>query len=127
MSSGSNPLRALGAALLNATLLLAAIVLALGVTLVVQLRGLAADMRGSASLAAAQVSEAREQAAEALATLERAPPTAETGEAREALRAALDRLAQVQPDAPDEQVDGIMRQLVLAIFATAASAILDSR
>ena len=127
MSSERSPLRALGAALLNATLLLAAIVLALALALVWQVRGIAQDLRGSVAVVQPQIDDARAQAQSALQALQQAPQTRDTTAAQDSLRAALTRLEQVSPTTSDEQVEGIMRQFALAIFAFVARMMLDER
>lgn len=127
MSSDRSPLRALGAALMNATLLLAAIVLALALALVWQVRGLAQDLRGSVAIVQPQIEEARSQTRAALETLERSPQGRDTTVAQDSLRAAIERLEQIDPQASDEQVDGVMRQFALAIFATVARMMLSER
>lgn len=124
-------LRKLGAALLNATLMLVAIILLLAVLLVWQVRGLAQDLTGGlrSEIVAIQpqVAQAREAAQQALVAVEEAraessetAPDALSG-AQENLRALIDDLGTLSPpvDGMDE-TESLIRQLVLAIFSAAA-------
>lgn len=137
MASSTQVLRRLGEALLNATLLLAAIVLFLAVMLVWQLRGFADDMRTGlrTELVVLQprVDAARQSAQAALGALEAArqaqpdavvPP--EAVQAQERLRTLLDTLATWEPSAAEtDPADGIWQRLVLALVATAAQGIIN--
>ena len=146
-------LRRLGAALLNATLLLLALVLILAVVLVAQLRGLAQETRAASldrvTALEARLAETQATAREALAALEaledgpRPPPppgairlTPEEG----TLPADLDgveraltglvaelaalRIAPLDPDTLERDEEGLIRWLVLVILRTAARGIL---
>lgn len=146
--------RRLGVALLNATLLLAVIALALALTLAVQVRGIVADGRSALRAEIVQLERqldaTRQSAAQALAALEererRAPPPASPGAiplapsltapelapVEEALNALLQSLADLDlpvPDAsarnqPDEADDAFFRWLTLTIIRHAAGRIL---
>ena len=157
MSSDPGPggtARRLGAALLNATLLLLALILVLAVVLVVQLRGLAQDARGTsdAQIAALELrlSETRATARQALDALEaleaRPAPPPSPGAIRPAPdaaprpadlqaveRALMDlvnelatlRIAPLDPAVLEQDEEGLIRWLVLVILRTAARGILD--
>jgi hypothetical protein len=126
-------------ALLNATLLLAALVLLLAVILVWQVRGLATDMRDGlrSELVTIQprVEEARHSAQEALSALDAAaqapgattsPPPVAVTQAQDRLRALLDDLATLDPGLENaEQTESLLRRLALLIIATAAQGLLD--
>ncbi|MCB1406944.1 MAG: hypothetical protein KDK01_12000 [Rhodobacteraceae bacterium] len=138
-SEGGGALRRLGVALLNATLLLAALVLLLAVILVWQVRGLATDMRDGlrSELVTIQprVEEARHSAQEALSALDAAaqapgattsPPPVAVTQAQDRLRALLDDLATLDPGLENaEQTESLLRRLALLIIATAAQGLLD--
>lgn len=124
-SETGSRLKQLGLALLNATLMLVALVLLLAVVLVWQLRGLADEVRTGlrTDLAAMQgeVQAARTEAREALAALD---DPERAGTAREDLRALVTRLealdpAAVTPDASEETAS-LFHRLALAIIAVAA-------
>ena len=126
-------LKRLGLALLNATLLLAVIALALAVTLVVQLRGLAGDMRDGvrSELVAMQprVEAARSSARAALDALEPAADGAvdapARAAAREDLRALIDRLEALEPGPQTRaETESLLQRLVMAVLATAARTLL---
>ena len=141
-SEGPGVLRKLGAALLNATLMLAALVLLLAVLLVWQVRGLAQDMRGGlrAELATVQprIEGARETARQALEAVDDAQsrPAADAAEltaVRYSLRALIEALGRLEAapgsisevgQEPGDETESLIRQLVLAIFATAARGLL---
>ena len=139
-SEDPGPLRKLGAALLNATLMLAAIVLVLAVVLVWQVRGLAQDVRGGLRSEIAEVQPridaARETARQALAAVDdaRTAPAAdreanatELDAVQANLRALIDELGSLQPPAEGgDETESLIRQLVLAIFATAARGLMDA-
>ncbi|MBN8290344.1 hypothetical protein JI664_00035 [Rhodobacter sp. NTK016B] len=118
--TGPGPWRKLGAALLNATLMLVALILLLGVLLVWQLRGLTQDLRlglrAEIATLAPQIDAARTSAAEAMARLQ-------DPEAQRDLTALIDRLDRLETQ-PQPQSDSALRALALAIIATAASQIL---
>ena len=105
-SEGPGVLRKLGVAVLNATLMLAALVLLLAVLLVWQVRGLAQDMRGGlrAELASVQprIEGARETARQALEAVDdaRSRPAADTTE----LTAVRDSLGipHIYADTPED-------------------------
>jgi len=135
MPSEQSTLGKLGAALLNATLMLVAIVLLLAVVLVWQVRGLADDMRSGLrselTMLQPRVDAARSTAVEALGALDTArqaqpdaPP--EVTQAQDSLRALIDDLSALDP-APEnaEQAESVLRRLVFAIFATAARGLLS--
>ena len=138
-SDTGSALKRLFVALLNATLLLAVIVLALAVTLVVQLRGLAGDARQGlrTELVAmqAQVEATRQRAELALEALAAAPaapgtiplaPRPEMIQAQDSLRALIDDLDRFDPaTAPQAEGEGLLRRLVFAIFATVARGLLE--
>ncbi len=119
-------LKRLGIALLNATLLLAALVLFLAVMLVWQLRGFADDMRGGlrAELVALQpqVEAARTSAREALAALDSADGRPRMREDLAALVARLDALDPAS--APRVETESLLQRLVLAILSAAAAGLL---
>ena len=119
-------LKRLGIALLNATLLLAALVLFLAVMLVWQLRGFADDMRGGlrAELVALQpqVEAARTSAREALAALDSADGRPQMREDLAALVARLDALDPAT--APRIETESLLQRLVLAILSAAAAGLL---
>ena len=121
MPSEPGPWRKLGAALLNATLMLVALILLLALLLVWQLRGLAQDLRlglrAEIATLAPQIDAARTSAAEALARLQ-------DPEARRELTALIDRLDRFE-NSPPPQTDSALRALALAIIATAAGQLLD--
>lgn len=115
-------LRALGLALLNATLMLAALVLLLAVLLVWQLRGFASDMQASLAGAQLQLTEVRLNAREALDALD---DPARAGQARQDLARLLDQLDALDPaTAPAAETESLLQRLVLAIIATAARGLL---
>jgi hypothetical protein len=118
MPSDRRPLRDLAVALLNATLLLIVAALILAVTLVVQLRGLATDLReGLRSELTAlqpQLQAARDQARAALD----ANPAPQVRAELESLLARLETLDPATLQSP--QTESLLRQIVLAIFTTAA-------
>jgi hypothetical protein len=154
MSSDPGPrpgtLRSLGAALLNATLLLLALVLVLAIVLVVQLRGLAQETRPAdgQEIAALEdrVAQAQATAQEALATLEsleaqrsvlppapgairpaptESDPPADLQAVERALMSlagelAALRIAPLDPDALERDDDSLIRWLVLVILRTIA-------
>lgn len=141
--TGNGPLRKLAEALLNASLLLTAIVLALALALVVQVRGLASDLHDGLQTQLATIQPrleaTRETMREALVALDGAgagptpdePPAPELALARDRLRAALDNLSALEV-APgpgvadgDGATDTLMRRLALAIIALAARGVLD--
>lgn len=146
-SEGPGVLRKLGVAVLNATLMLAALVLLLAVLLVWQVRGLAQDMRGGlrAELATVQprIEGARETARQALEAVDdaRSRPAADTTEltaVRDSLRALIEALGRLETDPgfgneagleigreTGDETESLIRQLVLAIFATAARGLLE--
>lgn len=118
MPSDRRPLRDLGVALLNAMLLLIVAALLLAVTLVVQLRGLATDLREGVRTELAtvqpQLQAARDQAR---AALDASPAP----EARADLQALVDRLDALDPATlPTPEADTILRQIVIAILTAAA-------
>ena len=118
MPSDRRPLRDLAVALLNATLLLIVAALLLAVILVVQLRGLASDLRDGVhsqiTTLQPQLQAAREQARAAL-DANPAP------QARAELESLLARLETLDPATlPTPESDSLLRQIVLAIFTTAA-------
>lgn len=115
-------LRALGLALLNATLMLAALVLLLAVLLVWQLRGFASDMQTSLAGARMQLTEARLNARSALEAL--GDPAREAA-ARQDLAGLVERLDALDPPAlPEGDSESLLRRLVLAIIATAAQGLM---
>ncbi len=118
MPSERRPLRDLGVALLNATLLLIVAALLLAVILVVQLRGLATDLReGLRSELTAlqpQLQAARDQARAALD----ANPAPQARAELESLLARLETLDPATLQGPE--TDSLLRQIVLAILTTAA-------
>ncbi len=147
-------LKRLGAALLNATLLLLVAILILAVVLIGQLRGLAQETRAAsqAEIAAletrlAETQATARQALEALEALEarRAPPPApgairlapETGELPADLEAveralmslvaelAALRIAPLDPETLERDEEGLIRWLVLVILRTVARGILE--
>ena len=122
MSSEKSPLRALGAALLNATLMLAALVLLLAVLLVWQVRGLAQDLREG--MAAQIATNVQPRIEEALTRLESQPAAPAVQDAQASLRAVLDELGRVDPADP-VATEGVMRQLVIAVFASVVQRMLD--
>ncbi|MFN4099957.1 MAG: hypothetical protein ACK4GT_09280 [Pararhodobacter sp.] len=115
-------LRQLGLALLNATLLLIALVLLLLVVLVWQLRGFADDLRtglrSDLALMQAQVEATRETAR---ASLQELPDSPQAQAARQELARLVDRLEALDPAAaaPGE-TDALLQRRVLVIIATAA-------
>ena len=118
MPSDRRPLRDLGVALLNATLLLIVAALLLAVILVVQLRGLASDLRDGVqsqiTTLQPQLQAARDQARAAL-DANPAP------QARAELESLLARLETLDPATlPTPETDTLLRQIVLAILTTAA-------
>jgi len=119
-------LKQLGLALLNATLMLVALVLLLLVVLVWQLRGFADDirtgLRSDLAVMQAQVESTRDSARSALQGL---PDSPEAQAARQDLARLVDRLEALDPGAlvPDE-TDALLHRLVLAILATAAQGLL---
>lgn len=121
MSSEPSALRKLGAALLNATLMLAALVLLLAVVLVWQVRGLASDLREGlrAELVALQPQmQATREAARA--ALEDLPATAP---ARDDLAALVDQL-EARPTAPQD-TESLLRRVAFAVIAIAAQGVLE--
>lgn len=125
-SDARSRLRELGLALLNATLMLGALVLLLAVVLVWQLRGFADEARTGlrTDLAAmrAEVQAARTEAREALVALD---DPAREGAAREDLRALVARLEALDTvAAPPAEAESLLRRLALAIIATAAQGLL---
>jgi hypothetical protein len=113
--------RGLGAALLNATLLLTALVLVLAVTLVVQMRGLAHDgrdaLRAEVVELRQQLAETRAAASQALVTLETRPAT-EAGDlapVRDALAGLLDGLESRAIESPDPEMQRLVFQVFRAI------------
>ncbi|WP_068299423.1 hypothetical protein [Pararhodobacter sp. CCB-MM2] len=121
MSSEPSALRKLGAALLNATLMLAALVLLLAVVLVWQVRGLASDLREGlrTELVALQPQmQATREAARA--ALEELPATAP---AREDLAALVDQL-EARPTAPQD-TESLLRRIAFAVIAIAAQGVLE--
>lgn len=125
-------LRDLGVALLNATLLLIVAALFLAVTLVVQVRGLANDLQTGMQERIAtlqpQIEAARTEARAALDALESAAAAAPGAIPQAAppalteLRGLVERLETLTPAAP--QTDPLLRQIALAIIATAARGLL---
>lgn len=118
MSSENNlgkAARGLGAALLNATLLLTALVLVLAVVLVVQMRGLANDgrdaLRAEVVELRAQLAETRAAASQALGALED-QPAGELAPVREALSGLLDGLEARAVETEDPE----MQRLVFDVF-----------
>ena len=117
-------LKALGVALLNATLLLVVAGLIAAAVLVGQVRGLAEDVRGGvqADLRAiqTQVQTTRETARETLAVLQDARSTApELAQARERLGALVARLESLE--VPAEPASGsLWRQLAQAVVLVLA-------
>ncbi|MCA2013464.1 hypothetical protein LCM17_18375 [Cereibacter sphaeroides] len=121
MSSEPSALRKLGAALLNATLMLAALVLLLAVVLVWQVRGLASDLREGlrTELVALQPQmQATREAARA--ALEDLPATAP---ARDDLAALVDQL-EARPTAPQDS-ESLLRRIAFAVIAIAAQGVLE--
>ena len=121
MSSEPSALRKLGAALLNATLMLAALVLLLAVVLVWQVRGLASDLREGlrTELVALQPQmQATREAARA--ALEDLPATAP---ARDDLAALVDQL-EARPTAPQD-TESLLRRIAFAVIAIAAQGVLE--
>ncbi|MCW1934078.1 hypothetical protein [Pararhodobacter zhoushanensis] len=123
-SDVKSTLRALGLALLNATLLLVVVALIAAAVLVWQMRGLAADVRGGvqAELVAiqTQVQSTRETARETLAVLQDARSTApELAEARARLAAVVARLEALEAPA-DTDAGLLWRQVARAVFETLA-------
>lgn len=119
-SETGSRLKQLGLALLNATLMLVALVLLLAVVLVWQLRGLATDLRTDLGAMQAQVQAARTEAREALAALD---DPERAGAAREDLRALVTRLEAME-EAPDLGDGALLHRLALAIIATAAQGLM---
>ncbi|PTX05130.1 hypothetical protein [Pararhodobacter aggregans] len=119
-SETGSRLKQLGLALLNATLMLVALVLLLAVVLVWQLRGLATDLRTDLGAMQAQVQAARTEAREALAALD---DPERAGAAREDLRALVTRLEAME-EAPDLGDGALLHRLALAIIATAAQGLI---
>ncbi|WP_127105824.1 hypothetical protein [Pararhodobacter zhoushanensis] len=123
-SDVKSTLRALGLALLNATLLLVVAALVAAAVLVWQMRGLAEDVRGGvqAELVAiqTQVQTTRDTARETLAVLQDARSTApELAEARARLGALVARLDTLE--APlDADAGPLWRQVARAVFETLA-------
>lgn len=126
-------LRRLGVALLNASLLLAALVLLLAVVLVWQVRGLATEMREGlrSDLVTIQprIEGARRSAQEAMSALDSARQTPDAppavAQAQERLQTLLDDLAALDPSPENaEQTESVLRRLVLMIIATAAQGLL---
>lgn len=121
MSSEPSALRKLGAALLNATLMLVALILLLAVVLVWQVRGVASDLRDGfrTELVALQpqLQATLQSAREALQDLP------ETAPAREDLRALVDQL-ETPPTLPQD-TDSLLRRLALAVIALAAQGVLQ--
>lgn len=115
-SETGSRLKQLGLALLNATLMLVALVLLLAVVLVWQLRGLATDLRTDLVAMQGQVQAARTEAREALAALD---DPERAGAAREDLRALVTRLEAME-EAPDLGDGALLHRLALAIIAVAA-------
>lgn len=124
-SETGSRLKQLGLALLNATLMLVALVLLLAVVLVWQLRGLADDvltgLRTDLAAMQGELQAARTEAREALAALD---DPAREGAAREDLRALVTRLEALDPAAAAPDASGedasLFRRLALAIIAVAA-------
>ena len=121
MSSEPSALRKLGAALLNATLMLVALVLLLAVVLVWQVRGIVSDAReGPRTELVALQPQMQATREAAIAALQDLPDTAP---AREDLRALVDQL-EARPQLP-EVTDSLLRRLALAVIATAAQGVLQ--
>ncbi len=124
-SETGSAIKRLGLALLNATLLLAVIALALAVTLTVQLRGLADDLRDGirSEIVALQprLEAARTSARDALEALDQTQDSPQATTARADLRALIDRLETLEPE-PQTRAETVclLQQLALAIIATAA-------
>lgn len=118
MPSERRPLRDLAVALLNATLILIVAALLLAVILVVQLRGLATDLReGLRSELTAlqpQLQATRDQARAALD----ANPAPQVRAELESLLARLESLDPATLQGPETET--LLRQIVLAILTTAA-------
>lgn len=124
-------LRALGLALINATLLLAVLLLVLALLLVVQVRGLAEDVRTGVRVdLAAMHGEVQAARAEARAALEALDDPARAAAAREDLRALVGRLDALEareaagPATTPDEADSALRELVLAIVARVARGLL---
>ena len=128
MPSDRRPLRDLALALLNATLMLGVAVLILIVVLVVQLRGLANDLQSATQhridTLQPQIEAARAEARAALEAFQAAHPVApgaispSPSPQLTEMRALVERLESLPPVIETEAP--MLRQLALAIIATAA-------
>jgi hypothetical protein len=126
MPSDRRTWRKLGEALLNATLMLIALIVLLAVVLVMQVRGLTSDLRADLAGMQDRSVEARSQAEEALAALEAA--RAERGDAlpeavaraRDGLSAALDGWAEQAPEGGGTSL--VHRMMMAAVIAAAREA-----